>query len=70
MHLDCKSDRLAFSQVKLREEYTRLGIEHFQPVRWIAGPISNRFRRERMFEFARTAGGIRIRVYSRSRISM
>jgi len=50
MHFSCESDRLGFSQIKLCESQTVFRTKNFQPLRRIAGPVSNRFRCERMLQ--------------------
>jgi len=50
MHLSCESDRLGFSQIKLRESQPVFRAKNFQPLGRIAGPVSNRYRCERVLQ--------------------
>ena len=56
VHFNCESDGLRFSQIKLGESQAVIWPKHFQPLRRIASPLLNRFRRQRMVEFRKHRG--------------
>ena len=57
MHLGCKRNCFALSQVERRQDETALRTENFEPIGRIIGPISDLFWRGQVLQLSKDSGG-------------